>query len=61
MLADEALLVQERVNGLLITEAQLIQGAIASVLSKDGRKMFDKSVKRLNISARLIADDLEKD
>ncbi len=51
MLHDEAAMVIERENTRLVTEAQLIQYAIGSILSKDSRKHFDKMIRSLNVIA----------
>jgi len=50
MVWDEARLVVERRNREHATNAILTQLAVASILSKDGRKEFTKTVKRLNES-----------
>jgi len=47
MVHDESALVVERVNGVMATEAILIQQAIASVLDKKAAKLFTETVKRL--------------
>ena len=52
MLYDESNIVIERVNGGIITEAQLIQMAIGSILSKGSRKQFSKTIKELNVSTK---------
>ena len=44
---DEAEIVVERLNRQAVTEAVLIQSAVASLLSKEGGKEFSKLVKRL--------------
>lgn len=49
MLLDEFCLVIERLNAAEVTRATLLQSAISSVLSKKGGKVFDKTVKNLNI------------
>lgn len=50
MLGDEAGLVQERQNNKIVTEAQLIQLATHSLLSKDARKAFSKTIKSINVT-----------
>lgn len=46
---DEAHLVEERVNSRIITEAQLAQLGVHSLLSKKARSQFSKLVKQLNV------------
>lgn len=43
----EAEIVRDRLNGLIMTDAVMIQAAIASVLSKDAAKEFSKLVETL--------------
>lgn len=50
MVWDEARLAVERQNGHHATTAILTQLAVVSVLSKDGRKEFKKTIRRLNDS-----------
>lgn len=53
MLEDESLLVIERVNGAMITEASLIQAAAASVLAgKKGGNPFKKAVEKIRADTR---------
>jgi hypothetical protein len=52
MLYDESNLVRERANGRIVTEAQLLQMAVASILSKESRKEFAKTTKRLNVETK---------
>lgn len=52
MLHDEANIVIERVNGHIITEAQLIQQAAMSVISKGARKQFSNTIKQLNVETK---------
>lgn len=52
MLMDEAGLVQERENNRIITEAKLLQFAVAGMLAKESRKLFDKMIKDLNIVSK---------
>ncbi len=54
MLYDEADLVVERENGRIITEAQTLQLAMASVLSKKGASAFTARLKDLNVISRPI-------
>lgn len=49
MLLDEYNLVVERINGLEVTRATLLQLAVSSVLSKKAGKVFDKQIKRLTV------------
>jgi hypothetical protein len=44
---DEAEIVVERLNRAAVTDAVLIQGAVASLLSKEGGKEFSKLTKML--------------
>lgn len=57
MVWDESNLVVERVNGQIITEANLLKAAIHGVLSKESRNLFDKMVGSLNIEVRPFSDD----
>jgi hypothetical protein len=50
MVWDEAALVVERRNREHATNATLMQLAVVSVLSKEGRKEFKNVIKRLNDS-----------
>lgn len=52
MLYDESNIVIERINGRIITEAQLVQMAAGSIMSKGTRKQFSKTVKELNVSTK---------
>ena len=47
-LLTEARLARKRLNMQFITQALLIQAAIASVLSKEGQKAFNELVKGLS-------------
>jgi len=49
MLSDESAIVQERQNNTIATEAQLIQLAAGSIMSKDMRKQFSKTVKSISV------------
>jgi hypothetical protein len=49
MLLDEHNLVVERLNGLEVTRATLLQLAVSSILSKKAGKEFDKHIASLNI------------
>lgn len=49
MLLDEHNLVVERLNGMEVTRATLLQLAVSSILSKKAGKEFDKSISALNI------------
>lgn len=51
-LYDEAALVSERVNGRIITESQLLQTAVHSIVSKPARKQFSKTIKDLNVEVK---------
>jgi hypothetical protein len=53
-LYDEANLVRERVNSLIITEGQLAQHGVAAILSAKARKAFSEMVKKLNIVTKPI-------
>jgi hypothetical protein len=52
MVWDESNLVIERVNNATVTEANLLQHAIGSVLSKKSRTEFTKMIKSLNVETR---------
>lgn len=54
MVYDEANLVIERVNNRLALEASLRQQAVASILSKNGRKSFTKRLNELNVESRPV-------
>lgn len=56
MVRDEAMLVRERVNGLLGTEVTLIQQAVGAMLSKKGGKAFQKSLKQISVETRPRVD-----
>lgn len=59
MLHDEAAMIIERDNARIVTEAQLIQYAIGSILSKDSRKHFDKMIRQINVIAVPFDDEKE--
>lgn len=46
-LFDEVQLVEDRRNGIMVSEATLIQGAIMSVLSAKGGKVFAERIEKL--------------
>jgi hypothetical protein len=48
MLNDEAALVIDQLNSRMVSEALLLQGAAASVLSKEGGEHFMNLVRSLN-------------
>lgn len=58
-LFDEANLVRERVNTLMITEAQLAQHGVAGILSAKARKSFSEMVKSLNVVTKPIRSRFE--
>jgi hypothetical protein len=64
-LHDEAALVEERENNRIITEAQLIQTSVHSLLSKPARGQFQKMVKSLNVVVKahswLFGEDVDDD
>jgi len=47
MLADEAALVRRRRNGIMVSEATLIQTAVSALLSKKGGSAFKRLTKKL--------------
>lgn len=49
MVEDEANLVVERLNGMEITRATLLQQAVHGILSKSARTNFDNQIRSLNI------------
>lgn len=57
MLMDEAAMVQERENSRIVTEAKLLQFAVAGMLAKESRKLFDNMIKDLNIVTKPYDDD----
>lgn len=57
MLWDESNLVIERVNGATVTEANLLQHAIGSILSKKSGTHFQKMIRDINVETRLIDDE----
>lgn len=52
MLHDEAAIVSERENNKIVTEAQLLQLAVHSILAKEARKAFSKTVKSITVSTQ---------
>lgn len=61
MLWDESNLVIERVNGAIVTEANLLKFAVHGILSKDARRHFDKMTKTLNVEAKPHDDERPPD
>lgn len=53
-LYDENNLIIERVNGQIVTEAQLAQHGVGAILSTKARKAFAEMTKRLNMVAKPI-------
>tara|TARA_Y100001963_G_C6500434_1_gene317610 strand:- start:115 stop:309 length:195 start_codon:yes stop_codon:yes gene_type:complete len=51
---DEANMIVERENSRIITDAQLIQLAVAGILSQKARTAFTKQIKALNIVTKPI-------
>lgn len=47
MLLVESEIVRDRINGMAVTQAILIQNAIASVISEEGGKAFTEIVEHL--------------
>lgn len=45
---DECQLVVDRINNRMVTEAVLLQSAVASLLTKEGGKQFSKLTKKLS-------------
>lgn len=54
LLYDESCLVRERVNNVMVTEAQLAQRGVAGILSDKARKAFTEMVKSLNVRTKPI-------
>lgn len=52
MVYDEAALVEERENGRIVTEAVLLQLAVASMLSKKAKTDFTKRIKSLSVDVK---------
>lgn len=52
MVHDEAALVEERENGRIVTEAMLLQTAVASILSSKAKTAFTKQIKSLNVEVK---------
>jgi hypothetical protein len=53
MLEDESLLIIERVNGQMVSEATLLQGAAASVMGgKKGNAAFKKTLDKFRADTR---------
>lgn len=48
MLLVESEIVRDRINGMAVTQAILIQNAIASVISEEGGKAFTEIVEQLS-------------
>lgn len=51
-LHDEAALIQERHNGTMLTENNLLTLAVHSLLSKRARKEHQKMIKKLNVETK---------
>ena len=60
-LYDEAALVQERQNNKIVTESQLIQTAVHSIVSKGARKQFQKIIKQLNVQTGPVKGLFDKE
>lgn len=52
MLNDESNLVVERLNGAIVTEANLLQHAVHGILSKKSRELHAKMLKEINVETR---------
>ena len=52
LLLDESNIVIERLNGAIVTEANLMRMAVNGVLSKGSRQAFDKTIRKLSIETR---------
>ena len=52
MIQDESLLVMQRENQRIASEASLVQAAINSAFSKEGAKTFTKQLKTLQMDVR---------
>lgn len=61
MLLDEHNLVVERLNGLEVTRATLLQLAVSSILSKKAGKEFDKNIATLNIETFAYEAPIEEE
>lgn len=53
-LADEAGFIVTRENARIVTEANLLQQAVAGILSKEGRTAFKKQLEALNVDSKPI-------
>lgn len=51
-LHDEAVLIQERHNGKMLTENNLLTLAVHSLLSKRARNEHQKMIKKLNVETK---------
>ena len=51
-LHDETILIEERGNGQLVSEAHVTRASVASIISKRGQKEFSKLTRRLNVAAK---------
>lgn len=52
LLLDESNIVIERVNGAIVTEANLLNMSVHGILSKGSRDSFSKAIRKLNIETR---------
>jgi hypothetical protein len=59
MLGDESALVIERVNGSIVTDANLLQSAIGSILSMKMGTQFQELVDQLNVETRVLEGQQE--
>lgn len=60
-LYDEAALVEERQNNKIVTESQILQTAIHSIMAKAARTQFSKLIKQLNVRTRPHEGLFDKD
>ena len=54
-------MVIERVNSHTVTEANLLQQAVGSILSKESGKLFTKLIRALNVETKPFEEGIAKD
>jgi len=54
-------LITERQNNRIVTESQLLQTAVHSIMSKEARKQFSKLIKQLNVQTGPVEGLFDKE
>lgn len=49
-------MIHERVNGRIVTDANVLQAVVGAVMSKKGRGALKEVIGKLNVEARLIPE-----